>query len=160
MKRNTLAILLVFGLLPIFVFAGDGSIPNWVHWAITAVGMIIAWFVKSPLVPVISGGVAKAVKLLDSILEARHPDSDGGKEITPEEWANEIFPQLQEIGELFKAIRKQEGVKVDLNSKFGSIDEELADILIYVCAIANRYGIDLETAFREKEKINHQRVWS
>ena len=66
----------------------------------------------------------------------------------------------EEIGELFKAIRKQEGVKIDVNSKFGSIDEELADILIYVCAIANRYKIDLETAFRKKEKINHQRVWS
>jgi NTP pyrophosphatase (non-canonical NTP hydrolase) len=66
----------------------------------------------------------------------------------------------EEVGELFKAIRKQEGVKIDVNSKFGSIDEELADILIYLCAIANRYDIDLETAFRNKEKINHQRVWS
>ena len=66
----------------------------------------------------------------------------------------------EEIGELFKAVRKQEGVKIDANSKFGSIDEELADILIYVCSIANRYDIDLETAFREKEKINHQRVWN
>ena len=66
----------------------------------------------------------------------------------------------EEVGELFKAVRKREGVKVDLNSNFGSIDEELADILIYLCAIANRYDVDLETAFREKEKINHQRVWS
>ena len=65
----------------------------------------------------------------------------------------------EEMGELFKAVRKQEGVKVDLNSKFGSIEEELADILIYLCAIANRYDIDLETAFRNKEKINHQREW-
>ena len=66
----------------------------------------------------------------------------------------------EEVGELFKAVRKQEGVKIDKNSKFSSIDEELADIFIYLCAIANRYEIDLETAFREKEKINHQRTWS
>ena len=66
----------------------------------------------------------------------------------------------EEVGELFKAIRKQEGIKIDMNSKFGSIEEELADILIFLCAIANRYDIDLETAFRNKEKINHQRVWS
>lgn len=66
----------------------------------------------------------------------------------------------EEIGELFKAVRKLEGVKIDVNSKFGTVDEELADILIYVCAIANRYNVDLETAFREKEKINHQRVWT
>ncbi|MHA1112372.1 MAG: MazG nucleotide pyrophosphohydrolase domain-containing protein [Promethearchaeota archaeon] len=66
----------------------------------------------------------------------------------------------EEVGELFKAIRKQEGIKIDMNSKFGSIEEELADILIFLCAIANRYDIDLEIAFRNKEKINHQRVWS
>ena len=66
----------------------------------------------------------------------------------------------EEVGELFKAIRKKEGVKIDLNSKFGTIEEELADIFIYLCAIANRYSIDFEAAFREKERINHQRVWS
>ena len=35
----------------------------------------------------------------------------------------------EEIGELFKAIRKQEGIKVDANSHFTSIEEEIADIL-------------------------------
>ena len=65
----------------------------------------------------------------------------------------------EEVGELFKAIRKKEDIKVDLNSKIGSVEEELADILIYLCAIANRYDIDLEKAFREKEEINKQRVW-
>ena len=66
----------------------------------------------------------------------------------------------EELGELFKAIRKHEGVKIDVNSKFGSIEEELADIFIYLCAIANRYNIDLESAFRNKEEINHQRAWN
>ena len=65
----------------------------------------------------------------------------------------------EEVGELFKAIRKKEDIKVDLNSKIGSVDEELADIFIYLCAIANRYDIDLEKAFRDKEEINKQRVW-
>ena len=65
----------------------------------------------------------------------------------------------EEIGELFKAVRKAEGLKVDVSSQFGTVSEELADIFIYVCAIANRYGIDLEVAFREKEAINHQRSW-
>lgn len=65
----------------------------------------------------------------------------------------------EEIGELFKAVRKAEGLKVDVSSQFGTVSEELSDIFIYVCAIANRYGIDLETAFREKEAINHQRSW-
>ena len=65
----------------------------------------------------------------------------------------------EEIGELFKAIRKAEGLKVDLNSDSSEVSHELADILIYICAIANRYGIDLETAFREKEAINEKRQW-
>jgi NTP pyrophosphatase (non-canonical NTP hydrolase) len=35
----------------------------------------------------------------------------------------------------------------------------LADCLIYLCAIANRYGIDLEAAFRAKEAKNRERTW-
>ncbi len=65
----------------------------------------------------------------------------------------------EEVGELFKAVRKSEGLLVDTNSNFTEIGDELADILIYVCAIANRKGIDLEVAFREKEKKNKKRVW-
>jgi len=65
----------------------------------------------------------------------------------------------EEVGELFKAIRKSENMQIDENSKFGSIEEELADVFIFLCAIANRYNIDLETAFREKEKVNEKRVW-
>ena len=65
----------------------------------------------------------------------------------------------EEVGELFKAIRKQQKLKIDQKSVVGSVDEELADILIYLCSIANRLDIDLETAFREKEQVNEQRDW-
>jgi len=65
----------------------------------------------------------------------------------------------EEIGELFKAIRKTNKLAVDENTDFTSVEEELADILIYLCSIANRYQISLEEAFREKEKINQNRVW-
>lgn len=65
----------------------------------------------------------------------------------------------EEVGELFKAIRKTEGMTVDKNSKFGVISEEIADCFIFLCSIANKYGIDLERAFREKEEVNKQRVW-
>jgi len=66
----------------------------------------------------------------------------------------------EEIGELFKAIRKKENLKTDKKSKFESVEYELADILIFVCSIANRLNIDLEKAFRDKEEINHRRNWS
>jgi NTP pyrophosphatase (non-canonical NTP hydrolase) len=65
----------------------------------------------------------------------------------------------EEVGELFKAIRKAEKMGVDQKSMIGSVDEELADVLIFVCSIANRFGIDLEKAFREKEEINKKRTW-
>ena len=65
----------------------------------------------------------------------------------------------EEVGELFKALRKQQNIAIDSKSVVGSVDEELADILIYVCSLANRLNIDLETAFRAKEEINKRRVW-
>jgi NTP pyrophosphatase (non-canonical NTP hydrolase) len=35
----------------------------------------------------------------------------------------------------------------------------LADVLIYVCAIANRLGVNLEEALRRKEALNETRAW-
>lgn len=65
----------------------------------------------------------------------------------------------EEVGELFKAVRKIEGLKIDNNSSFSNIADELSDILIYICAIANRNNIDLEQSFREKEEKNKKRKW-
>ncbi|MBU2010370.1 MAG: MazG nucleotide pyrophosphohydrolase domain-containing protein [Patescibacteria group bacterium] len=65
----------------------------------------------------------------------------------------------EEVGELFKAVRRSENIKIDHNSKFGSVEEELADVLIFVCSVANKCDIDLEKAFREKEEVNKKRVW-
>jgi NTP pyrophosphatase (non-canonical NTP hydrolase) len=65
----------------------------------------------------------------------------------------------EEVGELFKAIRKQQNIKMDQKSVVGSVEEELADILIFICSIANRLDIDLEKAFRDKEEINKTRTW-
>jgi len=66
----------------------------------------------------------------------------------------------EEVGELFKAMRKREQMSIDTTSVTGSVDEELADILIYVCAIANRYGISLDEALRKKEAFNETRTWA
>lgn len=67
----------------------------------------------------------------------------------------------EEIGELYKAVRKMQAISIDKeNSKISTVEEELADIFIYICAISNRYNIDLEKAFREKEEVNKKRTWS
>lgn len=65
----------------------------------------------------------------------------------------------EEMGELFKAIRKSMKLKMDINANTTSIKEEIADMIIYLCAIANRFDIDIEEAFREKEEINKKREW-
>lgn len=65
----------------------------------------------------------------------------------------------EEIGELFKAVRKSEGLSVDSNSTFTEIGDELTDVFIYLCAIANRKNINLESAFRAKEEKNKNRTW-
>ena len=65
----------------------------------------------------------------------------------------------EEMGELFKAVRKTVKLKTDVNANIGSVDEEIADMLIYLCSIANRFDIDIEQAFRKKEEHNKKRTW-
>ncbi|MEH1016656.1 MazG nucleotide pyrophosphohydrolase domain-containing protein [Micromonospora sp. CPCC 206060] len=65
----------------------------------------------------------------------------------------------EEVGELFKAVRKRESLTIGTTSVVGTVDEELADILIFVCAIANRYGVNLEEALQRKEQLNESRAW-
>ena len=66
----------------------------------------------------------------------------------------------EEVGELFKAVRKKEGLNIDQNSNTSQVSYELVDIFIFLCAIANRYDINLENAFRKKEEINKKRQWT
>lgn len=66
----------------------------------------------------------------------------------------------EEVGELFKAIRKSEingKPKEEISFEVG---EELVDIFIYICSIANRYDINLEEYFQKKEEINSKRTWN
>jgi NTP pyrophosphatase (non-canonical NTP hydrolase) len=66
----------------------------------------------------------------------------------------------EEVGELFKAVRKfEKELRMDKNSAVGSVEDELADVLIYLCSIANKFSVDLETAFRNKEEKNKARTW-
>jgi len=65
----------------------------------------------------------------------------------------------EEMGELFKAVRKKEKMKVDATSDTMHLDEEMADVIIFLCSLANRYDIDLEQAFRTKEEHNKTRTW-
>ncbi|MGF1510824.1 MAG: MazG nucleotide pyrophosphohydrolase domain-containing protein [Myxococcota bacterium] len=78
------------------------------------------------------------------------------------------FLMGEEVGELFKAVRKYEslfsdarvGSVGDAGSAKTEVAEELVDVFNYLLAIANRLDIDLEAAFREKNEVNQGRRWT
>ena len=66
----------------------------------------------------------------------------------------------EECGEVISAVRKNsKNGSIGSGSKVGDVAEELADVFIYTCSLANMHGIDLEQAFRDKEEKNKQRTW-
>lgn len=73
----------------------------------------------------------------------------------------ELFFYLTEkVGELAKEIRKiEKNMDMDLKKKYEScLKHEIADVFICLLAICNSYNIDLLEAFKDKEKINLDRV--
>ena len=77
---------------------------------------------------------------------------------------NNCFLMGEEVGELFKAVRKHQRFYVEDAPQAEAqsvehIGEELVDVMNYLIAIANRLEIDLEGAFRRKNGINQGRSW-
>lgn len=86
------------------------------------------------------------------------------KKVQERGFADETAAQIllllvEEIGELAKAIRPLDGIKVDANSERHEVRHELADVFWYVCNLSNALGIDLDEAIRLKEVKNNQRIW-
>ena len=78
---------------------------------------------------------------------------------------NNCFLMGEEVGELFKAVRKHQRFFVEESPHEEAqsrehIGEELVDVFNYLLAIANRLNIDMEEAFRRKNAINQNRTWS
>lgn len=74
------------------------------------------------------------------------------------------FLMGEEVGELFKAVRKRiklfdEAAKGHRPADDWPVAEELVDVLNYLLAIANRLDIDVEAAFRRKNEANLDRTW-
>ena len=76
------------------------------------------------------------------------------------------FLMGEEVGELFKAVRKVnhlfdqgDAPAEERAALVGHVGEELVDVLNYLLAIANRLDIDVEQAFRKKNARNQTRTW-
>ena len=68
------------------------------------------------------------------------------------------------MGEVFKAVRRynklfDEGASTPPEQARAQLGEQLVDVFNDLLAIANRAGVDLEQAFREKNARNQQRTW-
>lgn len=73
----------------------------------------------------------------------------------------EVFQMLlEECGELAKAARKRQNMHTDPASKEYDVGHEAADVFMFLLDLCNRFDVDLERAFREKEEINKQRKWT
>ncbi|MCP4498776.1 MAG: hypothetical protein GY822_02280 [Deltaproteobacteria bacterium] len=77
------------------------------------------------------------------------------------------FLMGEEVGELFKAVRKYKKLFEQADAQPTTSEEakahvgdELVDVLNYLLAIANRLDIDVEKAFRKKNALNQTRSWS
>jgi NTP pyrophosphatase (non-canonical NTP hydrolase) len=68
---------------------------------------------------------------------------------------------VEEIGELAKSLRKSTGLKVDSNRSrsYPELEEEIADVFIYLLDLCNLQGVDLFKAFSDKEENNEKREW-
>lgn len=77
-------------------------------------------------------------------------------------WANEspkdtMLLLTEEMGELARAIRKSEGLKRDAGYEDVGLQDELADVQLYLVHLANSLGIELDEAVTQKERKNHER---
>lgn len=75
------------------------------------------------------------------------------------------FLMGEEVGELFKAVRKfakkypETGSVAPDDDLKAHVGEEIVDVFNYLVAIANRLDVDLEAAFRAKNERNQRRRW-
>jgi NTP pyrophosphatase (non-canonical NTP hydrolase) len=73
--------------------------------------------------------------------------------------ASQCLKLGEEVGELFRAVRKLQGNPQDPTGRIASVADETADVLILLAAVANRCGVNLEDALRAKEAVNESRTW-
>ena len=73
---------------------------------------------------------------------------------TPNKSERYFLKLIEEVGELSEAIRNGKSGQPNLEDLKGSIAEELYDVLYYVNALANLYGVNLEETHLMKEELN------
>lgn len=71
-----------------------------------------------------------------------------------------LLLMMEEVGELAKVIRKLSGIKIDATkNNYALLEDELADVFIYLLDLAGTLEVDLFSAFYSKEQKNSKRSW-
>lgn len=111
----------------------------------------------APLGP--DGSLAEAQRYLDDLERYM-----GWREV---DLVTTCFLLGEEVGELFKAVRRYEQLGVEVGTADAPRDalraelaDEVADVLNFVLAVANRAEIDVTAAFRDKNARNLKRRWT
>lgn len=92
---------------------------------------------------------------LETCLSLRGFGGQGAKE--------KMLLLLEEVGELAKAIRKEDAsssIDYARIMNYDSVESEVADVFIVLVSLCNLLHINLFDAFLEKEKVNVERNWS
>ncbi len=72
-----------------------------------------------------------------------------------------IIYVTEEVGELAHAVRKKLGHSIDLSKENDdTVEDEVADVFITLCALCNVMGVDLSRAFLQKQGKNCKRTWT
>jgi len=82
------------------------------------------------------------------------------RDYKPKKKPNYFLKLIEEVGELSEMIKKDRRLDPeDERTKAikGTLEEELADVLYYVVALANVHKIDLEEAFLKKQAYNNKK---
>jgi NTP pyrophosphatase (non-canonical NTP hydrolase) len=74
----------------------------------------------------------------------------------PDKKLDYVLKLMEEVGELAEAVRKDVRMAKQETIK-GTVEEELYDVLYYVLAVANIFGVDMEQAFILKDEINQKK---
>ena len=80
-----------------------------------------------------------------------------------EKSSDKILLLVEEVGELAKAIRKNEnklGIDKSKECNYSSVESEVADVFIVLLSICDILNMDLLKVFLEKEEENIKRTWS
>jgi NTP pyrophosphatase (non-canonical NTP hydrolase) len=69
------------------------------------------------------------------------------------------FILMEEMGEMAKALRVFLNIKVHTTTEKFKLEDEIADVVYVVIAIANRCGIDIETALLAKIAKDDKKIY-